>query len=274
MNEIFNFKRFGKYFLHDLKTCRDRYWISLLVCAGMPFICFAVYQMLSLLITGVFAKDSCAVQIASMCVAFFIVVLTFPVKTYGLITDRKAGPDWVLLPASALEKTLSMLIMSCVVLPLCFFSLMLGLDALMGVVFPSNWPEPVMASISTLMSRITEGSDGILSVNLPALACYSWCSGILVLVLGCIFFKKAKIAKTILVMFVVGNVFGTLMSFVLLGSPTLAQIFNGGSDSLFEDPAYLIGFFRNFNAFITVYVWAYLATVIALIYVRVKTIKH
>ena len=49
MNNIFDFKRFGNYFLYDLRNAKNNYAISLLLCGTMPILGFVFAQLLSLI---------------------------------------------------------------------------------------------------------------------------------------------------------------------------------------------------------------------------------
>lgn len=273
MKEIFDIKRFGKFFLYDLRNSKNYYWVSLLICAAMPLICFAIAQTFSRLFFGSWIYEGLPIQIISVIMAICVALFTYPVKAYGRLTDKRAGSNWTLLPASSVEKTLSITLISCVVLPLVLFSLMIGVDALMGVVFPSCWPRPLVCEVFDLNRTMADMSDGIVKMNAPGALWYSWCSSILTFILGAIFFKKAKIGKTFLVLFLMGQVMSMAFSFIFVGTPAFADLLQGNT-AQFDDPAWVLRLLKNFNWFFTVYTWGFMIIIIGLIWARIKTIKH
>lgn len=273
MKEIFNFKRFGKFFLYDLRNSKNNYWLSLLICAAMPLIIFAIAQTFSRLFCGTWIYNGLLIQVCSAIMAMIVVLFTYPVKAYGKITDKRAGSAWVMLPASPLEKTLSIILTSCVVLPLVFFGLLFGVDALMGVIFPKMWSEPLASLIWNLGPTIEDQSEGIVLMNFPGALWYSWTSNVLTFILGSIFFKKAKIGKTFLALFLLGQAISIVCSLVLIGTPAFADILNADVNA-FEDPSFAFRMLKNFNWFMGIYLWGYLVIIIGLLWARVKTIKH
>ena len=48
MNNIFDIKRFGQYFLYDLRRAWNNYGLSLLLMGLIPIILYVVYQLISL----------------------------------------------------------------------------------------------------------------------------------------------------------------------------------------------------------------------------------
>ena len=273
MKEIFDFKRFGKFFLYDLRNSKNYYWVSLLICAAMPLICFAIAQTFSRIFFGSWISNSLPIQIISVVMAILVALFTYPVKAYGRLTDKRAGSSWVMLPASSVEKTLSVIITSCVVFPLILFGLMTGIDALMSIVFPGSWPAPLVTEIFGLSATVEEMSTGLIQLNFPMALWYTWITNILTFILGSIFFKKAKIGKTFLVLFLLGQVVSIAWSFILVGSPAFADLLKGNADR-FDDPAWTVRLLKNFNWFFVVYLWGYFIIIVGLLWARIKTIKH
>ena len=97
--------------------------MSLLVCGFIPLIAYFVVQIFSYIFDGSFIQDATAVRITSLSIALMVVILAAPSKIYGRLTDRRAGKNFVLLPASVTEKFVSMMLILLVVLPVCLLIL-------------------------------------------------------------------------------------------------------------------------------------------------------
>ena len=193
-------------------------------------------------------------------------MLTFPTKHYGHITDKRFGSDFVLLPASVFEKTLSLFVVSCVVLPLAFFLISGGVDLILSTI--PVYGESLISGIVQVFNRtVQEFVSGGIEVSKAAvlLQIYAfWVSGILVYVLGAIVFKRGKVAKTIL---------------VLMGLSFLLMLILLAAVNIFDMPAFLERIFeiddlRAFNVFLNVINFVSIAVPMVLIYFRLRTIKH
>lgn len=273
MKEIFDFKRFRNFFLYDLRNSKNYFWLSLLICAFLPLIGFVLSQTFSRVLFGSWVSEGLPLQIISVFMAVFVVMFTYPVKAYGRLTDKRAGSTWVMIPASSVEKTLSIILVSCVVLPFVFFALMTGVDALMGLAFKDVWPEPLICKILRGGATIEAESEGVVHINFPVLIWMSWITNILTFILGAVFFKKAKVGKTFLVLFILGQAVSVIFSMLLIGTPSLSDIYQGNIDS-FDDPVFAVRMLKNLNWVVSIYYWVYLLLVIGLLWLRVKTIKH
>ena len=138
-NEIFNFKRFGKYFASDIRTCTRNYGISLL---AISLLSLATTYFISIALNLIGDKEwqGPGIEIRSIVfiAAILLIVITMPAKCYGKLTDKQYGSLWLMLPASRLEKFISMVIMTVTVFPLTGMILYLGLDTLICA-FSASW---------------------------------------------------------------------------------------------------------------------------------------
>ena len=208
MKEIFDFKRFGKYFVYDLNRSVTRYGLSALVIGLMPAIFFLFGSALSLVFGHSFA-DSTALYQSWPIAAFFILVMSFGPKVWGAVTDRKLGAEWIALPASALEKTLSLLLITCVVLPAAMLALMSVGNALLSLFVPDLEPWLSFDKIVQL-NEIDVFGDGPY-FNAPLVLWLSWCENILIFTLGALCFKRNKVGKTLLCCIGFAMLIGILM---------------------------------------------------------------
>jgi len=265
MNNTFNPGRFGKYLMFDLRNAKNNFGLSLLINGCIPVIVFFFYQLIFRVFSGGNPVPSMGTQISAMTVAFFVVLLTFPTKVYGNLTNKREGSDFLMVPASSFEKWLSMILISCVILPVCFFVLLFGSDALLSLFFPASWPESIFGKIAELKSVVSEETEGLFKTDGVLLLLAEWPESILVFLLGALVFKKGKVAKTFLAIFALS----LLVSMI-------AMLFNINIDMELSDwtDAEAV---RMLNTLKTV-VWSLLAVWTAILmagtYFRIKTLKH
>lgn len=268
MNNIFDIKRFGNYFAYDLRRAGSNYGISLLVLGLMPVILFLFHMLGSMFNSGATSPVSDGAKFSVFCVVIFVTAVSAGVRIYGSITDKRAGSDFLLIPASTVEKWLSLALMVCIVVPAVLLALTLASDTLMSWLFPAAYGEGAIADFCGDALNFT-GNDEIY-INTPAILFLGWCGCALTFTLGGLLFKKAKVAKTFLCLFALGTVFSILAA-ILVGNldfqpEQLAQL-----EENFGDPEVAIrtlNWIANISNFIT------LGGLLALIWVRLRTIKH
>jgi len=277
MSNFFNTRRAVNFFVYDLKTAKNNYLLSLVICGIMPAIFFVFSLLLSLLIKpGSPVEVSLPMQILSFYIGIIVAVVTFPTKQYGGLTDKKYGSDWLMLPASSFEKWLSMFVVSFIVFPLCLFTLMLSCDWLLSVIFPSLYPQALFkGEVFKKLAEISGDSSPLRAIlsgfNWRFWLIFGFGSSVLCFVLGAIFFKKSKFAKTLLVLFVMG----ALISFATMAVFGISSFtFTPESISTMVDEGSLTD---NFQRYITSNcIWSVLCFILINcgIYFRLKTLKH
>ena len=266
MSEVFNIKRFWNYFVTDTRNAWNNYGISLLLVAFMPLISFVLVELTSLVANGSLTDFAMPFKVTLAWTCVIVVILSFPVKHYGHITDKRFGSDFVLLPVSVFEKTLSLILVSCVVLPL-FFVLVSGSVDLILSTIPA-YGDSLISGVFQLFDRTAQEFfySGIevsrIAAVLQILA--MWTSSILFFILGAIVFKRGKLAKTILV--------AMALSFVVM----LLMI---ATINAFDMPSVLEKLFavddlRAFNVILNICNFVGIAVPMVLIYFRLRTIKH
>lgn len=268
MNKYFNINRFGKYLTYDLNRIRGNYVISALITGLMPVMFFLFYELFSL----VFEQGLAEIPGFTKAIAFFASYVVFsisaPTKIYGDITDKRAGSDWLMIPASSLEKLLSMLLMLCVALPLVFCVLFFGSDLILSVLFSNLYGDSLLLDINGALSTLFDSMGEMDFITISAagkmLPWIGWCGSVLTFALGAILFKKNKVAKTILCCFAISSIFTSLLA-------VFAPDINIDLDNL-NISEKTVQFWFNFvgNA-INLVVFGCL---IGGLYYRIKTIKH
>ena len=272
MNNVFDFKRFGNYFLYDLRCARNNYGLSLLILGGMPLIVFVFAVLTSLVFTHQVDEMNSMLKILSMWIPIVIVLLGAGTKLYGRLTEKRAGSDFLMLPASTLEKWLSMVLVVCIVLPIILFALFFICDTLLGLLLPNIYGERVFASaaFTSLMgsnpfSWMGEGDP--LFINFPAMTFLNWCVNILVFTLGAVCFKKSKVAKTLLCLFGLSVIF-SFAAMILFGTANLDLDW---FEEHFNDPDRLES---SINWTISLVFTFVIGGLLAGLWYRLRTLKH
>lgn len=244
MNSIFNFSRFGKYFLYDLRNAKNSAGLSILVLGLLPIIIFVVFEICCLVLDGHLneSEDTGMIAISAAVMASTIIA---PKKLYGGITDKKIGADYLLIPASCFEKFLSMLLILCVIIPLLLCVTLTLTDGLMCLVFPKYY----------LPINVSNDITG--DVNLTPIVMGGWIGGILSFTLGALIFKKSKIAKTILASLVLSIL---MLPFIKITAENYINV-----------PEFDAARFINASANIQIFGWNSLLMIA--IYLRLRYIK-
>ena len=278
MNKVFDIKRFGKYLTYDLNNALGNYGISALVIGLLPLIMLVFSVIFSLIITGEAVVLPHTVKLALFGITALVVILSAPTKLYGSLTERRAGTDWLMLPASSFEKFLSMAIMLCIVLPLVVFGLFVVCDLLLGWIVPA-YGESLFKTFKDTISFAGLADLEDISIVSPtgggtlASVFMGWCASVLPFGLGAICFKKGKAAKTILCIFALEILFSFL----------IVILFKGGYESGFEYGQRMADFFGNMTAekaqfwvnfLINLMYVVIVGGLLTAIYFRIKTIKH
>jgi len=193
----------------------------------------------------------------------FVLVLTFPVKTYGKLLDKKEGTAFLTLPASTFEKFLSMLTIGAVVVPVIVISLFWGSDQLLSVIDKTYNPS---YSISEFNSSFQENiSNYVSSVNVYAILYLVLVALILYFLLCSILFKKARIGKGILIII-------ALLFFVGLYFESTGGHWNFLGSNLENLNAAELE--RRINLFLNLGFLMVFSILDVGIYLRLKTLKH
>ena len=91
-NDIFDFRRFGKYFLSDLRTCSANFGLSLITLSLITFgITYVLTIINNLIFEEVWAGPNNGLRMFIYAVNLMAVVILMPVKCYGGLTDKKYG---------------------------------------------------------------------------------------------------------------------------------------------------------------------------------------
>jgi len=290
--DIFNFRRFGKYFASDIKTCWANFGLSLLtISLIVPVILYVVLTAFNLILTSSWNGPDMGIRTFAFCLAMFCIVVTMPVKCYGRITEKQYGSFWLTLPASRLEKFISMFIMTCIIVPLAGIVIYLGMDAVIcaldhtcgnnlftgGVELIRKMHDAQEITFNLMDEQMTV-EDAAIAQQVVSQISTPWIYmdeifGItLPFLLGAVFFKKGKTAKTILALFAISTATSIIMTPFL--TDWVVEITNANNAGTLMDSFFNNGLFKNLVLLDTISDAAINIAMLTGIWFRIKTLKH
>ena len=274
--DIFDFKRFSGYLAYDLKNVRNNYGLALLILGCFPVIFYALWILFNNLWGDHWTSPLFGIRIGVFSLCLAILYISFPSQQYGKLTDRRSGADWLMLPASRLEKFLSMLIVSFVIVPCSFLVLYNLTDWILSLCDPTYGKALVSFRINDLIAEnvglMINGEPVLrLSGNGFWLIWLGVVSNMSIFLLGALCFRKHKIAGTFLCEIAVSIVFSTVISMLAVSGS-----FDGIVDWLNHlDEETVI---RNIGLKVNLFLWVpYLICVGALltaVWYRLRNLKH
>lgn len=272
VSDVFNFPRFGKYLLHDLRNAWSNYGMGLLTLASMPLILYLANILFHNVWGGGWTSPSFDTRLGVFILILFIFVISFPSRVYGNLTSKKEGSDYLMIPASRLEKFVSMLVVCLIAVPVCYLGLYFLEDAFLSLVDPTYTQSLVGENINNITNGNIFSDDSDFSVGIGLVgggipAAYASLAGtILVFLLGALCFRKWKIGGTILALFVLGTVLSLILGL------SLANHDWSGLEEFFTNHYEQIPSYINWiTAIVNIVIFIILGCGI---YFRLKNIKH
>ncbi|MBR5063392.1 MAG: hypothetical protein IKX05_01610 [Bacteroidales bacterium] len=135
-SEVFNFSRFWNYFKYDLKQMWRNHSKPALFIGGMGLLLYVIWVLLALVFTGSWTGPGIAARCTVFVIAFTVLEL-YQTRTYGHLTDPQKGSAWLMVPASTLEKFISMMLITLIVIPVLFFVAFFAIDSILALVDPT-----------------------------------------------------------------------------------------------------------------------------------------
>lgn len=208
MSNTFNTSRFAKFLAYDLKSRWSENRAFMTIWVFFPVIFYFVWVFFSVLSNGFssgfsdFHVGHPGIAIRTSLVTFvsILFMIFYPSKAYGFITEKAKGSAWIELPASRFEKYLSMMLITLVIIPVIFFFGYLFCDWIICLLDKGCGD----SLVTTWLGRLPSGEDGFM---IWGYGTWWFASMVLqtasVFLLGALIFKKAKVSRTILALFVV-----------------------------------------------------------------------
>ena len=292
-NDIFNLRRFGKYFGTDIRTCWANYGLSLLTLSILSPVFFYILSTgFNMLLKSTWDGPDMGMRFFVFCIAVACMVITMPVKCYGKITEKQYGSFWLTLPASRLEKFISMFLMTCIIVPFTGIAIYLGIDALIcafdhtcgnnlitgAIGLIRNMGDIKELTMNLVDENITIEDSALIQdifhqINSPLLYIDEIFGITLPFLLGAVFFKNGKTVKTILVLFAFSTAFSIAITPMM--ESWASEVMAGMNDGttvirrLFDN-----GLFKHLVLIDTITDTVFNLALLAGIWFRIKTLKH
>ena len=226
MSEVFNFKRFWTFFRYDLKQMWRRNAKPAIFIGGAGLILLLLWSFFSTVCFFTWTTPPMWARLACFFIASFILQL-YITKTYGFITDKKKGSDYLMIPASRIEKFISMMIIVLVVIPFLFTTVYLCIDALICVIFPScgtNLFQVTSNVWTTLTGGLNLANAELMQQGFTFQ--FTPCGLILMFILSSIFsylffmlcgmiFRRFKILWALLINYGLGTILSSVLIFIV-----------------------------------------------------------
>lgn len=219
-NDIFNMNRMGRYLVTDIKNAIARCGISFLVMATVSLTAYLLVGFFTMIVGAGWYSLEVAPRSVIMGITLVVLTLSAPAKIYGFITDKKEGSSFLMVPASSLEKTLSMIIVCCVVVPFAFFAVYLSLDQILCLIDNRCGDSLIIAInngqtlLNELFSKASLESNNFIpdysAFTSPWLYADDLAEGFLIFLLGALLFKSSKPAKTVGCLILISIVFSMI----------------------------------------------------------------
>ena len=275
VNDTFSAKRFGKYFKYDLKQLWHNNGKAAIALGFISVICYIVWVAFSLIFTGVWQAPGLTARLVFFVVGSLILVM-YQTRTYGYLTEKKAGQLWLMVPASTLEKYASMMIITIFVIPLAYVVSYLALDSLIGL-FDNTSGGPLVSGFGTVIDSLNNffsaaSEEGyrfnILAFTIPAV--FQFIFNLLYFLFCGLCFKKWKIMGGLGIMLAVEAVITPVLSSLVFKywTPALSANDYQGDPAVVNDILHQVAIYAN------VINVALLIAIAVAIYYRLKTIKH
>ena len=224
-SDVLNMNRLGRYLVTDIKNAIARYGISLLVMASISVAGYLLAGFFSLFVGQGWISMGVVGRATLFTISGIVILISSPSKIYGFFTDKKEGSSFMTLPVSTLERTLSMVIVCCIVVPFSFLAIYLSLDQIVclldrscgesiimaindGQYYLSNVMEKMYSEIGTVMPDFAD----IKAFSNPWLYYDDLAGTLLTFLLGALWFKSSKPAKTVGVMILVSIVLSLIFA--------------------------------------------------------------
>lgn len=124
MNEVFDIKRLGKLVQYEVVNYMPRFFRTLLILASI----IVATWLLSFTLSFEILDYDRSLLVKTL---FTLAIVISPFIVYKDMNNRKKGYFYAMIPASTLEKLLSMLVLCLVIVPLLTYAVLTGTDLLL-----------------------------------------------------------------------------------------------------------------------------------------------
>ena len=198
MNKTFDIKRFGNMLRYDGMSYFQKFGLTLGIFLGTPVgIWFLAYTNMS--VSDLTMGDN---RYAFLKFLMIIVMILAPSRLYKTCNDSRRGIQFAMLPASSLEKFLSMMIFCCVVTPILYMTGAVAIDSILTLI-PGNNPydgfvfKHIFNHDLVNINLGSEMAEYSKTIKLPLAKVFSLLAYVSIFMFTNMLFKKRKVSKTI-----------------------------------------------------------------------------
>ena len=213
MNKTFDIKRFGNVLRHDALSYLQNFGWTLVVLLAIPILIWSILY--------INMDDTEAVvnyeRYGFLLVLAIIAMILAPSRLYKNANDSRKGIQFAMLPASNMEKFLSMSIYCLVVTPLLYLVGAVVIDCILTLIpgkNPYGWF--VIGEIFDINIVKVELTDDLVLLPLPFYQVFLLLSYVSIFMFTNMIFKKRKVSKTIGILALIGIIFMVIFIKVML----------------------------------------------------------
>lgn len=231
MNNTFSFNRFKNLLLKDGKMYVRNFGTSLIVWCSLN----AIFWIFNLL----FGSETMSpVRFGMLCTWTALAMMMVPSKVYGNANLSREGVGFAMMPASSLEKFVSMFLYCAIVTPVVVFFGGYLVDALLSLFPFGGFDKPIrLYTLNEIVSRMMTDNEGVvqmgeLSISATTLfpigvirtslymGIIQWAA---LFMLGNMLFKKHKAGKTFACYLGISYLFSMLFGLLVVSSDRIEQ---------------------------------------------------
>ena len=231
MNNTFSFNRFKNLLLKDGKMYVRNFGTSLIVWCSLN----AIFWIFNLL----FGSETMPpVRFGMLCTWTALAMLMVPSKVYGNANLSREGVGFAMMPASSLEKFVSMFLYCAIVTPVIVFFGGYLVDTLLSLFPFGGFDKPIrLYTLNEIVSRMMTDNEGVvqmgeLSISAATLfpigvirtslymGIIQWAA---LFMLGNMLFKKHKAGKTFACYLGISYLFSMLFGLLVVSSDRIEQ---------------------------------------------------
>ena len=222
MNNTFSFNRFKNLLLKDGMMYIRNFGTSLIVWCCLN----AIFWIFNLLFGS---TSNPQFRFGMLCVWTGLAMMMVPSKVYGNANLSREGVSFAMLPASSLEKFISMFLYCAIVTPIIVFFGGYLVDALLSLFPFGGFEKPIQLHTLNDLIRVIDNNEGVVQAGSMSVAftdvfpigvmrtslymgIVQWAA---IFMLGNMLFKKHKAGKTFAcymgISYVISTIFGAIM---------------------------------------------------------------
>lgn len=248
MSNTFDFNRFGKVISLDVKRYVSQFGLTFLILSAMPIVLWLFSLAFGFTMP-------CVARFAITSITVWLSAILVPAKAFGHINLQREGVSFAMLPASNIEKFLSIAIL-CILTPIAVMACSYGIDSLLTLLpwggFDKFVSGGVMQSINYYLISIAAYGDDVeetksiislfdhIAANEELYMFVSALFTVGLFLLGNSLFKTHKTAKTLALMIGMSYVASMVMQVFMLSNGEMAELRQNPNDFTFDKANILI----------------------------------